>query len=356
MNNKSDIILTRYLYVKDEVLFSLWKSILLKNIDEALFWGYELYYSGFQEETFVLLMKLYYEFYFPFNIRAEYYLNNIIIEWLDNKKLDHLLGEFIENIIRRESLVDSFIIKYNITCYDNEIMKNHKLFGELVKISSCETEEQFINWFINFDAFEKEEKDNFKKNLDYITQILCCLLPITNTINDNKILSILKSYAISYLLYIICKPKLDRRFYMKLSESDTKPYKNPVHIKGKSRTIFKNLHIYTPNIDCKDLFYFSRIDQSIETHYELINNWLYYAVKSPIWKKRITKYNGRIDDNTHTIIFKTEDDCENFHSYFGYELDEQSKYIQPCFCTEFTNDSEIFENMGFTQCSQKIIL
>jgi hypothetical protein len=70
MNNKSDIILTRYLYVKDEVLFSLWKSILLKNIDEALFWGYELYYSGFQEETFVLLMKLYYEFYFPFIIRA----------------------------------------------------------------------------------------------------------------------------------------------------------------------------------------------------------------------------------------------------------------------------------------------
>lgn len=351
-----DIILTRFLYVKDEVMFSLWKSILLKNIDEALFWGYELYFSGFQEETFVLLIQLFYEFYLPYNIQSEIYLNNIVIEWLNNKKSDHLLGEYIENIVRRNSFVDGFVIKYNIASYDNETVKNHYIFGELEKISSSETEEQFIDWFISLSLLDQEEKNNLKNNLDYITQILCSLLPINSESNNIKILSILKSYAISQLFCIVCKPKLDKRFYMKLSNSDIKEYKNPIHINGKSRTIIKNKHIFRPIIDCKELFIFSRENQSKESHYEVINNWLYYTSKTPIWKKRIVKYNGIIDDSNKKIIFKTDDDSDNFHNFFGYELDEQPQYLQPCYHEEFTNDSEIFENLGFTFCSQKISL
>jgi hypothetical protein len=39
----SNLVLTRYLYIKDEVKLALLISILNKS-DDAIFWAYELYY------------------------------------------------------------------------------------------------------------------------------------------------------------------------------------------------------------------------------------------------------------------------------------------------------------------------
>ena len=74
MNNHfSDIIYTRYLYIKDEVRVALLVSILNKS-DDAIFWGYELYYSGFQIELFELIVKIYYDFFATLNPSFEQYL------------------------------------------------------------------------------------------------------------------------------------------------------------------------------------------------------------------------------------------------------------------------------------------
>ena len=51
--------LTRYLYNKTEVKHSLFIAILEHTIDEALFWGFELYYSGFEEDTFIFLQNIF---------------------------------------------------------------------------------------------------------------------------------------------------------------------------------------------------------------------------------------------------------------------------------------------------------
>ena len=51
----SDLVFTRYLYVKDEVRISLLVSILNKS-DDAIFWAYELFYSGFKTELLNLKM------------------------------------------------------------------------------------------------------------------------------------------------------------------------------------------------------------------------------------------------------------------------------------------------------------
>lgn len=50
---------TRYLYIKHHVFYSLTHSMIQSNIPESLFWAYELYYSGFQDELFVFLNKFY---------------------------------------------------------------------------------------------------------------------------------------------------------------------------------------------------------------------------------------------------------------------------------------------------------
>ena len=69
----SDLIFTRYLYIKDEVQISLLVSILNKN-DDAIFWAYELYYSGFKKELLNIIWKIYYDFFVTLNPTFEIYL------------------------------------------------------------------------------------------------------------------------------------------------------------------------------------------------------------------------------------------------------------------------------------------
>ena len=55
---------TRYLYNTDEVLLTLLEALLKqKSVDECYFWVYEYYESGFHNETWDFIWKVYYDFY-----------------------------------------------------------------------------------------------------------------------------------------------------------------------------------------------------------------------------------------------------------------------------------------------------
>ena len=69
----NQIQFTRYLYEKDEVKLSLLLCILNKK-EEAIFWAYELYYSGFKTELVNLFWTMYYDFYYTSNPSFEKYL------------------------------------------------------------------------------------------------------------------------------------------------------------------------------------------------------------------------------------------------------------------------------------------
>ena len=56
-------VLTRFLYIKEEVLMSLLISVLEKDYDQSLFWASELYYSGYQEETLQYIDSIYSTFF-----------------------------------------------------------------------------------------------------------------------------------------------------------------------------------------------------------------------------------------------------------------------------------------------------
>ena len=71
----SKIILTRYLYWKEDVLASLFYDLLQKNRDRSLFWAFELYYSGFEKEVFAFLKCVYHQVYFLQNTRLCKYVD-----------------------------------------------------------------------------------------------------------------------------------------------------------------------------------------------------------------------------------------------------------------------------------------
>jgi hypothetical protein len=58
------------------------------------------------------------------------------------------------------------------------------------------------------------------------------------------------------------------------------------------------------------------------------DKWLFCASFSPIWKKRIHEYHGKIDGKTSSIIFLNMDDSEEFYNRFNYEPDEQDIELQ----------------------------
>jgi hypothetical protein len=104
------LVFTRYLYILDDVKTSLMLSILNRNRDEALFWGYELYYSGYITEVFELVTNIYNEFYSTLNPNLGMFL--IKLKKIQ-KNSEYLIGTIICNLIHRKYNISGFVEKYS---------------------------------------------------------------------------------------------------------------------------------------------------------------------------------------------------------------------------------------------------
>lgn len=128
-------------------------SLINKDEESAIWWGYEIYYSGFQFEIFYLLNEIYNLFYIEKH--ADYfngYLQTLAKEWeASNRKNHTILGSIIKNLVLLDiSITDMIRNKtpnpniISIINYDNtwtpdnfkEDPKNFKLMSleEVVKL------------------------------------------------------------------------------------------------------------------------------------------------------------------------------------------------------------------------------
>jgi hypothetical protein len=123
-----DIVLTRYLYIKEEVMISLILSVLEKNREQSLFWAYELYWSGFQEELFEYLMSFYWETFEPLNPRLRKFLQSQIDSWKTDNSKHYVVGTIIRNLSdqSRSYRIDSFVLKTQ-PVIDSKI-KDHRFY------------------------------------------------------------------------------------------------------------------------------------------------------------------------------------------------------------------------------------
>ena len=123
-------MLTRYLYNKLEVKHSLFVSILKHNIEESLFWAFELYYSGFCIETIEFILKLYDEIFKSENENLELYINNCIENW--NEENDPIyFGNLIAALCTRQFDLTNFCKDYFHVKGKQEISKNSNMIVSL---------------------------------------------------------------------------------------------------------------------------------------------------------------------------------------------------------------------------------
>lgn len=238
----SGIILTRYLYNLDDVRHSLFIEILRKNYKAALHWCYELYWSGYKEETF------------------EFLINNLY----------------------------------------NEIFDKNEEFEERIK-----------------KEYEEWKKDNNKdEKIGNITINLC-----------------FRNYEISRLISeyfkINCKEKIENKpeetkLYINLKKKDIEDYSTKYGERGRRYKVLKEVCKYQLSSQYSKIFQ-GEIRKKNQKEL-LINNWEYYAYKSPYWKEAFEEYGGKVKQGK--IVFDNDELLEGFYNKYDLEIDEQSQEVQ----------------------------
>lgn len=309
---------TRFLYNREYVEYSLLLSLLNRNKEEALFWTYELYFSGYKRHTFILLWDFYYNLYASFFMRLEKFLYRKTRQWFHNTNDDTIIGTFVINLVSREPCADFYFMNKKTIDYPNILMPYVKKMEN--------GEDCFVvldNFIYDFNCFEKTAKKSYTnlitlfKNIDILPE------------------SVLKVACVSRMFSGLFlkdeKNGLDKPFYINLKKEDIYDYENRPFIKLKAWKVPQKRCLYTVQIPP-----FSN-KLTMNDYFD----WLYYATGCLLWRKRIKRYNGFIDYENKEILFDNDDDLEDFYDSYHMEPDEQpyevvNKWfgIQPYTCYE----------------------
>jgi hypothetical protein len=101
----NEFVLTRYLYSKIEVAQSLLMALLDRQSDEALFWAYELYYSGLEEYALYFLYQLFDMLYEEKNPKLRDFVYQTPVD-------ECHFGSIVMTLVYREYNLSKFIRDY----------------------------------------------------------------------------------------------------------------------------------------------------------------------------------------------------------------------------------------------------
>lgn len=326
----TNLIFTRYLYNLDEVILSGLECLLKHtNIQECYFWFYEMYSSGYVEETWDLLWKIYYDFYAEKNGTFERKMKQYYRGWKNNKSFKQVanvirtLHTFYKNTSGRVFMMRIF---YCNTLRQLVSKDNRKLLVEgnkktqLLKFGFIEKKDPVIAYYLKRLYNKKNEQDVvglikeqtgeivLNSNYDILHQLYY------HSIKDkNK-----KKRNVSY--------NVGNEALKQVYSTDDCCYNESKH--KEVNTVYKTLEMrrkygISSNIGC-----FKLARDGLDLNNEYWYNWEFYAYRSPLWKSRFDKYKIHIDNEEKKIVFENEDEYEEFYELYNYEPDEQSKETQ----------------------------
>jgi hypothetical protein len=341
---ESDLIFTRYLYLKDEVRISLLVSILNKS-DDSIFWGYELYYSGFKNEFFELIWKIYYDFFATLNPSFEAYLKKKHKQWLLNENAsqadDKIVKSIIQDLLFRPFNTDVFFLR-NI-CENFEIDIEYHQDTEKIT-DTMELQLNMKKWIDSNDYRSLAQwvlNENYKevKNIQDIYRVVLNVLniPITNNKNiyneiytDDNNQKKNNTVLLAKIMTLISKNnklKKGKSIYIKVEQEEIIPFETITSEMIKSYNILEVGCICGIN-DLNHLSLFKLKRHKYDLNDKYWYNWLYHASFSPIWSKRIQMYKGYPDYSKKRILFMNEYLEDEFYKLYGLEPDEQKSSVQ----------------------------
>jgi hypothetical protein len=354
----SDLIFTRSLYLKDEVKISLLMSILSKN-DNAVFWAYELYYSGFQHEMFSLLWQIYYDFFATLNPSFEAYFSKKHNEWLINSKKDlrdTIVSALVQDLLFRPFNTDIFFLRFLTNIFqidinyvedtekithviDFETNMSHWLdtldYRSIAQWVLCENKNILDRkdiYKICLELFEQKgvklTKQKLAKDFSHILETNSKSNNNNNNNNNNR-----GNYNVILLSRIISlfsrwkQLKKGNSVYITVEPEEIEIYQTLTGLSVKHYQILEQTAIYgIDELKWLSLFKLKRNKYNLPEKYWY--HWEYHAAFSPLWLERIKMYKGYQDFQKKTVIFTDELEMQQFYDLYGLEPDEQRKEVQ----------------------------
>lgn len=297
--------LTRYLYPKDLVKASLLWAILDQQVDETLFWGYELYYSGFRTEIFDFIISIFVMYFKEKYPQIRPYLCRQLEKWYSQER------DTTKKYMNHDLIVGS-------------ILRNFA--SRTVSLTAI------LRYRTGIDYVEPEIDDTTEDEL-LLPDLTPPEIKIYKTVYELPAWNTIRNVTRFPIRTTYCKILTTE----KLADAGSDVYEMSVRVLEKPESI------------------------SME---DMCNHWLYYASNSPIWLNRILQHHGTICHETRRIVF-TDDavneaevsDEEEFYHKYNYEIDEQThEFRARLFGKSYTTISlnYFFHNYGRNSVYQDI--
>jgi hypothetical protein len=349
LNSDSDLIFTRYLYIKEEVRLALLVSILNKS-DDAIFWAYELYYSGFKFELLNLIWKIYYDFFATLNPTYESYLlkkyKELILNDNENQE-DKMFSSIIQDLLFRPFNSDIFMLRNICENFEIDIIYHNESNIEHIE----DVHNNIMQWVVNEDLRSIAQWIlNLNKDIKPVVIYNICLdvfekeFSIINCKQKAKLekefVSVIKLNIdtnitlLSKIIQLISKKvelKKGRSIYINVEPEDIILYETIIGSNEiKHYDILEKVYICGID-DLKHLSLFKLTRNKYNLQEEYWYRWEYHASFSPLWSKRIKQFGGYLDHIKKKVIFEEEPDddlMQEFYGLYGLEPDEQTSQIQ----------------------------
>ena len=303
----SKIALTNLLYFKDEVIISLLASLLNKS-ETAIFWAYELHYSGFNDELFELLEKLYYYFFATLNPNFKNFLNRKIVEWYDTQNIQ-VVNQIVSNLLIRPYNLDVFMLKhtsYSIKIPDSNTTSDSSRIVKWIEERKFATLAKYILYSSSEQEFEELNSIGAKSRLEFLSHIM------QKTTEKKGI-------------------KSGNDLYLESEYNPLDVEENPI--------LYRILEKFGRNrvneSEVLGAFELNRPKDYADVLELWRTNWVYYACASPVWLSRVEYHCGVLDNEKKVVVFKSDSDRksdsdfeEEFYNNFNLEPDEQKRETQ----------------------------
>lgn len=323
--------LTRFLYMADEVIVTFLETLLRQgDLGACYFWISEYYYSGFRENTWRLLWKIFYDFYAIKYPKLEKYIMTEYSKWRNEKKISYILDITLQ-LYGRDACPDVFIARHVVPekkiysasthTWLSQFPPAHRAMASAVAtkcISGIQSYMETLNYTeiyklvcVYFNTIKKmdlqegqlEKVPYSNKKHILLALILHLHLPESLIIVDEVDVSV--------------SPE-DISWIEEINEQPVTPLYRTLRA--------KRLYSISDSIGC---FKLQRFDNRCPPVKRLLGfHWEYFASYAPLWRKRFRTYKATRNISTFSMDFANDDYLEEFGEKYNYEPDEQSNETQ----------------------------
>lgn len=264
------MVLTRHLYIKEEVEVSLLVSMLERtSLRECQFWLHELLGSGFDVTHFI--WKVFYDFYFEYHPKVEIYVFRKLQQWTKHGDPNQL-----RSIIRQLSHLSASPTVYRRRMAGEEPPTLEALANGADVAAYWEGASTYTDEAHRLLAMESQLR-----------------------VPDNDLPETTYIIGGSFPSDIIAPTSL------------------------RPDNVLKHVRRFPIRRDIGALVPPRKFDPDAP-----FANWEYDAYETPCWKERFQAYGATPNHVSRRIEFPNDDQLEAFYEKYGYEPDEQSSATQ----------------------------